>query len=75
MSKGDVVFESQNQHYDYNNLFGLIAFILWGSLLGKTGWPRYALAASPELVRHVSAVSALCPLWPGLQISSAIRPL
>ena len=34
--------------------------LLWGS----PGWPRYALAAFLELVRHVSA---LCPLWPPLQ--------
>ena len=38
--------------------------LLWGSLLGKKGWPRYALAAFLELVRHVSA---LCPLSPRLQ--------
>ena len=32
------------------------------SLLGKKGWPRYALATSPELVHHVSAMCpALCP--------------
>ena len=29
-----------------------------GVLLGKKGWPQYALAASPELVRHVFV---LCP--------------
>ena len=52
--------------------------LLWGSLLEKKGWPRYALAASPELVRHVSAivrlVSALIPLWPRLQTLSALCP-
>ena len=76
MSKGDVVFESQNQHC--NNFFGPIAFILWGSLLGKKRLaaicsgrvpgacpPRVrlvsALAGPPNLVRHTSAVTALCP--------------
>ena len=52
--------------------------LLWGSLLEK-GWP---LAASPELVRNVSAmcpprvrlVPALSPLWPRLQTLSAMWP-
>ena len=27
----------------------------WGCLLGRQNWPQYAQAASPELVRHVTA--------------------
>ena len=41
--------------------------LLWGSLFGKKGWPRwprYAMAAPPNCV-HL--VSALCPLCPRLQ--------
>ena len=47
----------------------------WGSLLGKKAgrdmlWPRpWSLSASLELVRHASALS---PLWPRLQTSSAM---
>ena len=33
--------------------------VLWGSFLGNKGWPRYALAASSELVRHGSAIVRL----------------
>ena len=44
--------------------------LLWGSLLGKKGWPR-AVAAFLELVRHVSAWS---PLWPRLQTLSDCPP-
>ena len=55
--------------------------VCWGSLLGKNGWPLYALAASPELVRHVSAMcpgrsrsqSAMCP--PCARIVSGLYPL
>ena len=45
--------------------------LLWGSPLQNKGWSQYALAASPELVRHVSA---LIPLWPRLHTLSAMCP-
>ena len=42
------------------------------SLRKKRGWPRYALATFPELVRHVSA---LCLLGPSLRtLSTAMCP-
>ena len=43
--------------------------LLWGSLLEKKGWPRYALATSPELVRPVSATRP-----PRVRLVSALRP-
>ena len=42
--------------------------LLWGSLK-KSGWPRYALAASPEFVRPMSA---MCP--PCVPLVSALNP-
>ena len=48
--------------------------LLWGSLLGKKGWRRYALAASPELVRHLSALCPPCVCLPCLQSLSATCP-
>ena len=42
-----------------------------GFSLRKKGWPRYALAASPELVRHVSAV---CPPCVRLESVLAVPP-
>ena len=43
----------------------------WGSLLEQKGWPRYALAAFLELVRHVST---LCPPRRHVSFALAVPP-